>query len=64
MQTNNTYSQALEGTNAPNQRDNIGLKLHTFLNEFKAMFSQLINQNSTIHTMLSTIIDHTLTNGS
>jgi len=64
MQTNNTYSQALEGTNVPNQRDNIGLQLHTFLNEFKAMFIQLINQNSTILTMLSTIINHKLNNGS
>ena len=64
MQTNNTYSQALEGTNAPNQRDNIGLQLHTFLNEFKTVFTQLINQNSTILTMLSTIINHKLNNGS
>ena len=64
MQTNCTYSQALEVTNAPNQPDNIGLQMHNFLNEFKAMFILLINQNSTILTMLSTIINHKLNNGS
>jgi hypothetical protein len=64
MQTNITYSQELEGTNASNKRDNIGFKLHAFLNEFNAMFSQLINQNSTILFMLSTIITTKLNNGS
>jgi hypothetical protein len=63
-QTNITYSQALEGTNTSNQRDNIELQLHTFLTEFKAMFTQLINQNNTILAMLSTIINHKLNNGS
>jgi hypothetical protein len=40
-----------------NQLDNLGLQLNTFLNEFKAMFTQLINQNSMILSMLSTVIN-------
>jgi hypothetical protein len=62
-QTTITYSQTLEGPNATNQRNNAELQLHNFLNEFKAMFTQLINQNSTILTMLSTIISTKLNNG-
>jgi hypothetical protein len=63
-QTHVTYSQALEGTNASNPRDNIVLQLNTFLHEFKAMLTQLFNQNSTLFTMLSTIINIKLNNGS
>jgi hypothetical protein len=58
-----TYSQALEDTNARNPRDNIVLQLNTFFNEFKAMLTQLINQNSALLTMLSTIINTKLNNG-
>jgi hypothetical protein len=46
-----------------NQLDNFGLQLNSFLNEFKAMFTQLINQNSMILSMLSTVINNTLNTG-
>ena len=57
-----SYSQVLNGNNN-NQTDNIGIQLNTFLNEFKTMFSQLINQNSMILSMLTTIINNKLNNG-
>ena len=61
--SNATYSQVLSNNHAPNQLDNLGLQLSTFLNEFKAMFTQLINQNSMILSMLSTVINNTLNTG-
>jgi hypothetical protein len=57
------HSQVLNGNNNNNQTDNIGIQLNTFLNEFKTMFSQLINQNSMILSMLTTIINNKLNNG-
>jgi hypothetical protein len=43
--------------------DSLGTQLQTFLAEFKAMFTQLINQNSMILTMLSTLINNQTMNG-
>jgi hypothetical protein len=43
--------------------DNIGEQLNMFLAEFKAMFTQLLNQNSMILNMLSTLINNQTTNG-
>jgi hypothetical protein len=57
------YSQVLKGNNMNNQTDNIGIQLNTFLSEFKVMFIQLINQNSMILSMLSTVINNKLNNG-
>jgi hypothetical protein len=49
-----TYSQILlQNQHSPN----ISKQLSTFLNEFKAMFSQLINRNGMVLNMLSTIIN-------
>jgi hypothetical protein len=36
-----------------NKPDNVGLQLNTFFNEFKAMFTQFINQNSMTLSTLS-----------
>jgi len=63
IRTSTSYSQVLNGKNKNNQTDNICIKLNTFLNEFKTMFSQLINQNSMILSMLKTIINNKLNNG-
>ena len=63
IQTSTSYSQVLNGNNNNNQTDSIGIQLNTFLNEFKTMFSQLINQNSMILSMLTTIINNKLNNG-
>ena len=62
-QTTITYSQALKDNNTHNNQDNTGLQLHVFLSEFKAMFTQLMNQNSTILTMLSAILNNKINNG-
>jgi len=63
IRTSTSYSQVLNGNNNNNQTDNTGIQLNTFLNEFKTMFSQLINQNSMILSMLTTIINNSLNNG-
>ena len=60
---NNTYLQVLDRNNINNQTDNIGVQMNTFLNKFKAMFTQLIKQNSMILTMLTTVINNKLNNG-
>ena len=57
-----TYAQITAGTpivqtNTNNNNVDIADKLTNFLNEFKNMFSQLINQNSMILTMLTTVIN-------
>lgn len=57
---NATYSQILHTNHTPTQPDNLGLQLNTFLTEFKAMINQLINQNSMILSMLSTVISKSL----
>jgi hypothetical protein len=57
------YSQVLNRNNLNNQTDDNGVQLNTFLNEFKTIFTQLINQNSMILTMLSTVINNKLNNG-
>ena len=62
-QTNITYLQVLDRNNINNQTDNIGVQMNTFLNKFKAMFTQLIKQNSMILTMLTTVINNKLNNG-
>lgn len=54
-QNSPTYSQI--AARRTNNNDEITDKLTTFLNEFKNMFSQLINQNSMILTMLTTVIN-------
>jgi hypothetical protein len=46
-----------------NLTDNIGIQMNNFLHEFKAMFTQLINQNSMILSMLTTVINNKLNNG-
>lgn len=50
-----TYSQVASGTTqeTPNNLEN---QLNTFLTEFKNMFTQLLNQNSMILSMLTTVI--------
>ena len=63
MRTITTYSQVQWSNNMTNQPGNLEHQLNTFLNEFKAMFTQLINQNSMILNMLSTIITNTLNTG-
>lgn len=56
-----TYAQITAGTpivqTDTNNNVDIADKLTSFLNEFKNMFSQLINQNSMILTMLTTVIN-------
>lgn len=52
----NTYADALLGGKAQ-QPNNFGDQLNHFLTEFKAMFTQLISQNSMILNMLSTVIN-------
>jgi hypothetical protein len=59
IRNSTTYSQILSGNNMNNQTDDTGIQLNTFLNEFKAIFTQLINQNS----MFSTAINNKLNNG-
>ena len=51
-----SYSQVLSNTNQVEKADTLSLQLHSFLQEFKNMFTQLINQNSMILNMLTTII--------
>jgi hypothetical protein len=63
IRTSTPYSQVLNGNINNSQTDNIGIKLNTFLNEFKTVFSQLIIQNSMILSMLTTIINNKLNNG-
>ena len=63
IRTSTSYSQVLNGNNIKNQTDNTGIQLNTILNESKTMFSQLINQNSMIVSMLTTIINNKLTMG-
>lgn len=55
-------SQNPQSTNFETNSNNIPenskvISLATFLNEFKTMFNQLINQNSMIMTMLNTVIN-------
>ena len=63
IRTSTPYSQVLNDNNNNSQTDNIGIQMNTFLNEFKTMFSQLINQNSMMLSMLTTIINNKLNNG-
>jgi len=63
MRTSTTYSQVLQRNNMTHQPGNLEHQMNTFLNEFKAMFTQLINQNSMILNMLSTVITNTLNTG-
>ena len=60
MRTSTKYSQVLQSNNMTHQPGDLKYQLSTFLNEFRAMFTQLINQNSMILNMLSTVITHTL----
>lgn len=57
-----TYSQATKPENL-NVQQNGDITLHNFLNEFKNMFSQLIQQNNMILQMLSTVINKLVNNG-
>ena len=63
MRTSTTYSQVLQSNNMTHEQGNLEHQLNTFLNEFKAMFTQLINQNSMILNMLSTIITNAFNTG-
>lgn len=56
-----SYAQATaantnNSANSVDANQNLTSIMSTFLNEFKAMFTQLLNQNNTILTMLSTVI--------
>jgi pantothenate kinase type III len=62
IQNSIIYSQVISGNNMNNPKDKIGIQLNTFLHEFKAMFTQLINQNSMILSMLTTVINNKLNN--
>jgi hypothetical protein len=55
-----SYSQVL---NQNQQSPTITNQFSTFLTEFKAMFNQLINQNSMILSLLNTVINKITTNG-
>jgi hypothetical protein len=49
-----SYSQVLtQNQQSPTVVD----QLSTFLNEFKALFNQLVNQNSMILSLLNTVIN-------
>lgn len=50
-----SYSQVTQGPQNHHQNDNITLS--RFLEEFKSMFSQLINQNNMVINMLTTVIN-------
>jgi hypothetical protein len=63
LPTSTTYSQVLSSNHMTNELDSLGLQLNTLLNEFKAMFTQLINQNNMILSMLSTVTNNTLNSG-
>jgi hypothetical protein len=63
IRTGTTYSQVLSSNNMNIQTDNIGIHLNTFLHEFKAMFTQLINHNNMILSMLTIVINNKLNNG-
>lgn len=53
-----SYAQVTAGTPIVQTNNNdLADKLTSFLNEFKNMFSQLINQNGMILTMLTTVIN-------
>lgn len=52
-----SYAQIASGASTNNQTSDLGAQMNAFLNEFKTMFSQLINQNSMILSMLSTVIN-------
>lgn len=66
-QQTNTYSYAQAAAHNPNinptvnnnnnNQEDITKQLTSFLNEFKNMFAQLLNQNSMILTMLTTVIN-------
>lgn len=54
---NESYSNVVRGDHTKDTFD-LGAQLNVFLNEFKSMFMQLINQNSMILNMLSTVISN------
>lgn len=53
--SNRSYSQVVQGDNAHQQAEQ--LTLSKFLEEFKAMFIQLMHQNNMVMNMLSTLIN-------
>lgn len=57
-----SYAEAAKGANNRSTTD-IGAQLNAFFSEFKTMFMQLINQNSMILNMLSTVINNKTSNG-
>jgi hypothetical protein len=55
QQRQRSYSQVVGDNYSMHQGND--LTLNTFLEEFKAMFSQLVQQNNMILQMLSTVIN-------
>ena len=51
-----SFSQVLSNTNQAEKSDTLSLQLHSFLQEFKNMFTQLINQNRMILNTLTTVV--------
>lgn len=60
LQGNMSYARIVthnRNNAATEQQTDLGLVLSTFLNDFKTMFSQLLNQNSTILNLLTTVMN-------
>jgi hypothetical protein len=54
------YSSLTEVTNNPeNQNPDVNTTLNNFLAEFKGLFTQLLNQNNMVLSMLTTLINKT-----
>jgi hypothetical protein len=51
-----TYAQAVKSNNQTETSTNMENQFSTFLDEFKSMFTQLMNQNSMILNLLTTVI--------
>lgn len=60
QQNYRTYSQIVSGQQSNNQNEDI--TLHKFLEEFKIMFNQLVQQNNMVLQMLSTVINKLINN--
>ena len=58
-----SFSHVLSDTNQVEKSNILSLQLHSFLQEFKNMFTQLINQNSMILNMLTTVVTNSQQGG-
>lgn len=61
--SNVSYASNVSGPRTVNQPTDLSAQLTSFLNEFKVMFTQLINQNGMILNMLNSVITAKLNNG-